>query len=82
MGACEEATSCGERALSLATWTGDTLLRAEAYEALGLAHASLERAGEAVARLEATLALFEDLGHRKAGVVRDHLDRLGAAPPG
>ncbi|MGS2645972.1 hypothetical protein [Streptosporangium sp. G12] len=80
MGACEEAISCGERALSLPTRTGDTLLRAEAYEALGLA--SLERAGEAVARLEAALALFEDLGHRKAGVVRDHLDRLGAAPPG
>ncbi|WP_440069518.1 AfsR/SARP family transcriptional regulator [Streptosporangium sp. OZ121] len=82
MGAYEEAISCGERALSLATRTGDTLLRAEAYEALGLAHASLERAAEAVARLEAALALFEDLGHRKAGVVRDHLDRLGAAPPG
>ncbi|MER5644726.1 BTAD domain-containing putative transcriptional regulator [Streptosporangium sp. NPDC002524] len=82
MGAHEEAASCGERALSLATLTGDTLLRAEAHEALGLARASLERTGEATAHLEAALALFEDLRHRKAGVVRDHLDRLGATPAG
>ncbi|GAA4182367.1 BTAD domain-containing putative transcriptional regulator [Streptosporangium oxazolinicum] len=82
MGAHEEPISCGERALSLATRTGDTLLRAEAHEALGLAHASRERTGAAVTHLEAALALFEDLRHRRAGVVRDHLDRLGVAPAG
>ncbi|MBG0816728.1 BTAD domain-containing putative transcriptional regulator [Planomonospora sp. ID82291] len=79
MDAVGEAVSCGERALALAVRAGDTSLRADAHEALGLAHAALGHDGEALVHLESALALFEDLRHRKTGVVRDHLDRLGAA---
>jgi DNA-binding SARP family transcriptional activator len=79
MDAYEESVSCGERALALAVRTGDTLLRAGAHEALGLAHGGRERTKEAVAHLEAALAVYEELGHDAAGVVRDHLDRLGGA---
>ncbi|GAA2999875.1 AfsR/SARP family transcriptional regulator [Streptosporangium longisporum] len=82
MGAFEEAVSCGERALALAVRAGDVPLRADAHEALGLAHAAPGREGQARAHLETALALFEDLGHRKTSVVRDHLDRLGAAATG
>ncbi|MEV0306426.1 AfsR/SARP family transcriptional regulator [Nonomuraea fuscirosea] len=80
MGAYEDSVSCGRRALALAGRAGDTLLRAEAHEALGLAHGARERAKEAVAHLEAALAVYEELGHDKAGAVRDHLDRLGGTP--
>ncbi|MEV0597252.1 AfsR/SARP family transcriptional regulator [Nonomuraea cavernae] len=82
MGAYESSVSCGERALALAVRTGDTLLRAGAHEALGLAHGVRERTKEAVAHLEAALAVYEELGHDEAGVVRDHLDRLSARTPG
>ncbi|MEU4834040.1 BTAD domain-containing putative transcriptional regulator [Streptosporangium sp. NPDC023615] len=82
MDASEEAVSCGERALALAVRAGDTSLRADAHEALGLAHAALEHDGEALAHLRSALALFEDLRHRRTGVVRDHLDRLGATATG
>ncbi|MEU8394208.1 BTAD domain-containing putative transcriptional regulator [Nonomuraea sp. NPDC048892] len=80
MGAYESSVSCGRRALALATRAGDTVLRAESHEALGLAHVARERVKEAAAHLEAALAVYEELGHDKAGVVRDHLDRLGGAP--
>ncbi|MGC5009700.1 AfsR/SARP family transcriptional regulator [Streptosporangium sp. DT93] len=82
MGAAEEAVSCGERALALAVRSGDILLRAEAHEALGLARTSPARTEEGMAHLEAALALYEELGHRRTAVVRDHLDRLGATATG
>lgn len=76
MGEHGEAAACGERALSLAARTGDTLLRAAAHESLGLVHAARGDTARAAAHLQEALAEYEQLGDPKAATVRERLERL------